>query len=118
MTEKSGPSTLLTILVALAVLVPLLGMLVMMPVVGMWSAGHMPNGGMWDGRGTSWLWLASWLVVVALVAGGGYLLYRAVSQSDDDQVDPALEGVRLAYARGELTDEEFEQRRERLEREE
>ena len=29
-------------------------------------------------------------------------------------MDPALEAVRMAYARGELTDEEFGQRRERL----
>jgi putative membrane protein len=31
--------------------------------------------------------------------------------------DPAIEELRHAYARGDLTDEEYESRRERLERE-
>jgi putative membrane protein len=32
--------------------------------------------------------------------------------------DPALEELRMAYARGDLSEEEFEERRERLRQEE
>jgi len=41
-------------------------------------------------------------------------LYRAIAGSDDS--DRALEELRLAYARGEMSDEEYEQRRDALER--
>lgn len=91
--------------------------------VGMMGFGPMMGGmwgdGMWGG-GT----MPGWMFVVGIVmqllfitalVGGGYLIYRAVAGSDRDS-DPAVEELRLAYARGELTDEEYEQRREALER--
>lgn len=59
------------------------------------------------------LWVAALLAV-------GYLLYRAVTSGGGrdgrggDRADPALEELRLAYARGEVNDEEYERRRERL----
>jgi len=49
--------------------------------------------------------------------GGGYLVFRRMSETQTSQ-DPAMEELRTAYARGDLTDEEFEARRERLERSE
>lgn len=122
MADETNLSGVVILVVALVVLVPLIGMGVMMLMFGLWGGGHMWNGGMWNGgmwngTGAQWLWLVSWLVVLALLVGGGYLLYRAVNRSDGKRVDPALEELRLAYARGELSDEEFERRRERLERE-
>ena len=52
---------------------------------------------------------------LSALVGGAYLLYQAITGSESDS-DQALEELRLAYARGELTDEEYEQRREALER--
>jgi putative membrane protein len=74
--------------------------------------------GMWrDGPG-SWVVIAGivmqFLFLAALVVAG-YLVYRGVVQSSDS-TDRALDELRVAYARGELSDEEYENRRERLER--
>ena len=117
MADETNVSTIALLVLALVMLVPLVGMVAMTPIIGLWGGEHMWNGGMRNGAGTPWLWLVMWLAVLAVVAGGGYLLYRAVGRSEGESADPALEELRLAYARGELTDEEFEQRRERLERE-
>ena len=104
-----------------------IGVLVVLPMVfmgfGMMGFGPM-MGGMWGhgtwGGGTTpgWVPLVGvllQLLFVAAIIGAGYLLYRAVVGSSDGS-DGALEELRLAYARGELSDEEYEQRRETLER--
>ncbi|WP_415380515.1 SHOCT domain-containing protein [Halosimplex sp. TS25] len=79
---------------------------------GMWS------GGMWGGGTMSgWMFIVGIVMqalFLAFIVGGGYLIYRTV-MSDSSDADQALEELRLAYARGELTDEEYEQRREALE---
>lgn len=103
--------------VAVIVLVPVLMMLFMMPMMGLWGWGHMADGGMWGAGGGTWLWPIVWLVGLAVIAGLGYLFYRSVGRSADDVSDPAIEELRTAYARGDLTDDEFEERRERLKRE-
>ena len=103
-----------------------IGALVVLPMAfmgfGMMGVGPM-MGGMW-GHGWGGTAAPSWLPLVAVllqllfvaaIVGAGYLLYRAVAGSDGDG-DPALEELRLAYARGEMSDEEYEQRREALER--
>lgn len=41
--------------------------------------------------------------------------YRTMTRADGDEAGAALEELRRAYARGEFSDEEFENRRERLE---
>lgn len=74
---------------------------------GMWGGGAAPG----------WLPLVAvllQLLFVAAVVGGGYLVYRAIAGGDD--TDRALEELRVAYARGELSDEEYERRRDALER--
>lgn len=85
--------------------------------------GPMAGGPMMDGTGgtaaggTLWAAVAVlWrLLVLAAVAGGGYLLYRAVAgPTAGAGEDPALEELRDAYARGDLTEEEYDRRRERL----
>ncbi|MBB6646926.1 SHOCT domain-containing protein [Halobellus ruber] len=105
----------LLIIVAVVLLVPFLLMAIMMPAMGMWGWGHMGDVGMWGGAG--WMWLLMWLIVLAVVLGLGYLLYRGIRRTDGRSEDVALEELRVAYARGELSDEEFETRRERLQRE-
>lgn len=78
---------------------------------GMWS------GGMWGAGGASgWMLggVVMQLLALAIVVGGIVLGYRAVT-AQDDAADPALAELRAAYARGDLSDEEYERRRERLE---
>lgn len=100
----------LTVL-AFVVLAPILMMILIMPMFGMWG-GMMGcfNGGavspVW-GFGMSLLWLV-------VLLGGGYLVYRGLVRSGAVPSDTAIEELRLAYARGDLTDEEFEDRREKL----
>lgn len=99
----------------------LLGLLVLLPVFAM-GFGMMGSGwqhGMWGGTdgASGWplvLGVGMQLLAFAIVVGGGYLAYRALS-GDAESADPALEELRMAYARGDLSDEEFERRRERLE---
>ena len=112
----------LLIVVAVIVLLPFLMMALTIPMMGMWGGGMMSggmmDGGMWGGStmGGTWFgWLIAWLLPLVIVVGVGYLLYRGITRGEDRESDPAIEELRSAYARGELTDEEFEKRRERLE---
>ena len=103
----------LLIIVALVLLAPLLMMVFMMPMMGMMGggAGGVPN----TGAGMSPLWSIGMMLLFLLVLLGiGYLIYRAFSRRSLSSNDPALEELRLTYARGELSQEEFEQRREVL----
>jgi putative membrane protein len=83
---------------------------------GAW--GPMSGGSMTDGASGAW-WAAvavlGRLLVLAAVVGGGYLLYRAITgATPGTDEDPALEELRAAYARGDLTEAEYDRRRERL----
>jgi len=80
---------------------------------GMWGSG------MW-GNGTipSWVFtigIVTQILFLTALVGSGYLIYRTLAGSEHDS-DQVLNELRLAYARGELTDDEYEQRREALER--
>ncbi|USZ72636.1 SHOCT domain-containing protein [Natronosalvus halobius] len=112
MTSSDAVRSLL-ILLAILVLVPFVAMAIFWPAMGMWGGGHMGSGP-WDGTGMPWSWLAMWALLLAIVVASGYLLYRALT-SRGGETDPALEELRLAYARGNLSEEEFETRRTRLE---
>ena len=106
----------LLLVVALVVLLPLLLMLLVWPTMGMWGGGHMWDTGATNGVGPMLSWLVIWLPLVLVALGGAYLLYRVTTPSERSDSDPALEELRLAYARGDLSDEEFERRQERLRR--
>ncbi|WP_255171540.1 SHOCT domain-containing protein [Natrononativus amylolyticus] len=114
-TEDAVVRTVL-IVVAVILLLPLLMMLFMLPMLGVFGWGHMWNGGTPNGMGGWWLLLVLWLLTLAVLLGGGYALYRSSAGRPDREGDPALEELRLAYARGDLSDEEFDERRARLER--
>jgi len=104
-----------------------LGALLILPVLfmGFGMMGFSPMmGGMWgghmwgDGTVPGWMALVGLLMqmlFIAAIVGVGYLIYRAMTDSDGS-TDQALEELRLAYARGDLTDEEYEQRKNALER--
>lgn len=53
------------------------------------------------------------LVFLLVVLGGGYFILQRPSEERAAQ-DPAMEELRAAYARGDLSEEEFEERRRRL----
>jgi putative membrane protein len=106
------------------IVLAVLGILVLLPLLLM-GTGMMGFGSM---MGWNHMWnnvaMPGWIFVFVIVLqflflgaiiGAGYLLYRGITASGHE-TDPALEELRLAYARGELDDEEYEQRRDALER--
>ena len=112
MTSNDGLIRIGLIVVATILLIPLLMMLFMLPIMGL---GHLWY---WNGTaGSLWPLLVIGLVCLVIILVIIYLLYRAIIGLQRDRSDAALEELRQAYARGELTDEEFEERRERLQRE-
>ena len=107
----------------------ILAVLIVVPVLtmgmGVMGVGPMMGGawdhGMWGGAETVPTWLlvvgvGMQLLFLAVLFGVGYLVYKALTQRSGS-TDPALEALRTAYARGEMSDEEYERRRERLESE-
>ena len=114
--------TLVLLLVAAVILWPLLTMGLGGGMMGTgMMGGGMWGGHMWSDGGVSGWWLLVGLLgrVLSLlvVVGVGYLIYRALTESDGG-TDEAMDELRLAYARGDIDDEEYERRRETLERDE
>ncbi|UHH26899.1 SHOCT domain-containing protein [Halobacterium noricense] len=102
----------------------ILGAIIVLPLLtmGMGFGGMMGYGGMMGGYGTTSGWwplvgMLVQLVFLLLLLGGGYLVFRRVTASQSSR-DPAMEELRMAYARGDLTEEEFEARRNKLQRSE
>ncbi|SDM18449.1 putative membrane protein [Halogranum gelatinilyticum] len=114
MTQNETLTRTLLLVVAAIILLPILSMAFMMPMMGMWGWGHMADTGMWGVGGGSWVWVMMWVIPLVLIGGLGYLFYRSLSGVVDESTDPALEELRIAYARGDISDEEFERRRQRL----
>ncbi|WP_435158463.1 SHOCT domain-containing protein [Haladaptatus sp. DFWS20] len=113
--ETTEDKLLRTVLIVLGVIVlfPLLLMAFAMPMMGMmgwWGTGMF-------GRGISPLWgFGMMLVWLLVLVATGYFFYRGLVGRGDTArtVDPALEELRTAFARGEISEEEFEVRREKL----
>lgn len=112
-TSRQSDSTLRIVVIVLAtiVLAPMFMMLLAFPMFGMWGGMMGGFGGtevtpMW-GVGMALVWL-----IVLLT--GGYLVYRWLSSEAAAPTDPALDELRLVYARGDLSAEEFEERRANL----
>jgi len=88
---------------------------------GEWAGHHADDGHGWmaDG-GASWSWmLAGGVIWTLLVVGVAMVLFgqfrsNGTGAGTDGQGDPALEALRVAYARGEVEEAEFERRRQRL----
>lgn len=121
MPDKTDDTRLVTIVLVMIgafVLFPMFfmgfGMMGVGPMMGGTWGGHMWG----DGTMPGWMFVVGiviQLLFLAVLLGGGYLAYRAITGDASDS-DRALEELRLTYARGELTDEEYEQRREALDR--
>lgn len=73
-----------------------------------------------DSRGSLSTWPLVWILILGvLVVGAVYLVTRWLpaherGEGDPDDPDRAMAVLRERYARGEVTDEEFEERRKRL----
>jgi len=119
MPENTTDSSLVAIVLVLAALVVLPALVMGSGMMGFGSMMGAWEHGMWGGGAMpGWMLLVGvlmQLLFLAAIVGAGYLLYRAAAGSDGDD-DRALEELRVAYARGELSDEEYEQRRDALER--
>ncbi len=117
MTERPSESgrswlRLLLILIAVLLALPIVLMLLLLPM-GMMGWGGGPGSGMIL---SPLLAIGMLGVFFIILLGGGVVLYRAVTEGSLSGTDRALEELRLSYARGELSQEEFEQRRNDLER--
>ncbi|EMA61371.1 SHOCT domain-containing protein [Halorubrum lipolyticum] len=116
--DRLDTTTVLLLILGAVILLPLLTM--GMGFGGMMGYGGATGyGGMMGQYGTTGGWWPLVGMLVPLVSllvliGGGYLLVRRASETQTPH-NPAMEELRLAYARGDLTDEEFETRREKLE---
>lgn len=74
--------------------------------------GNSWNGGGW-GWGFGFLWPLLWLLV--LIASIGIIVHLLTRHNDDStNGDQALEVLRRRYARGEIEEDEFEERASRL----
>ena len=108
--------------VALAIVVALISIPTFGMGIGTMGSGSTMGGtwshGMWGAGGASgWMLvvgLGMQFLFVALVVGVAYLGYRAVTGQAESS-DPAIEELRMAYARGDLNEEEYERRKARLE---
>jgi len=95
------------------------GAVLLVPVIGVASAqpgGGM--GGMGSGMGGFGWWPLLWSLVllsVVILVASGVLGYGRSSNDGENETDEALATLRTRYANGELSDEEFEDRRRRLE---
>lgn len=79
---------------------------------GSYGGGGMMGGGWGLFGGTMGLWGLLWMGL--LIAIPAYLLYTFLSRGRDERADPPLTVLRERYARGELSEAEFDRRRERL----
>lgn len=102
------------------VLLLILGTIFVLPLLmmGLGFGGMMGYAGMmgqYGGTGGWWLFAGMLvpLIFLLVLLGGGYLVFQRGAGSRTAQ-DPAMQELRTAYARGELSEEEFEERRRRL----
>lgn len=120
MTTTSSDTRIVTVVLAALALFVLLPLLFvgggLMGYVGVGPMMSTSGGMVTSGTAPGWLFVVSAVMqlVFLVVVGGVYLVSRALTGGDEDD---ALAEVRLAYARGDLDDDEYERRRAVLERE-
>lgn len=104
-------TTIILLVLTVVIILPLL-------TLGMRFGGMMGYDGMMGRYGTTNLWwpligMLAQLIILFLLLGAVYLIFSRLTKQQASR-DPALEELRLAYARGDISDEEFETRREKL----
>ncbi|WP_435158575.1 SHOCT domain-containing protein [Haladaptatus sp. DFWS20] len=110
---EDGPLRIGLIVLAIILLSPMLMMVFAMPMMGMMGWW---GGGMFGGRFSPLWGIGMLLVWLVIIVGIGYFFYRGLvgRGTTGHTGDPALEELRTAYARGELSEEEYVERHERL----
>lgn len=106
--DSSGLRTISTV-VAVLLAIPLFAMGVVMPLMAVTHGGQIMGG-------AGGLQILVPLIPLTLLSVLAYVLYVYTGPSNESRrrTDSTLEELRSAYARGELSDEEFENRRDRL----
>jgi putative membrane protein len=98
----------LALLIAILIFVPLLLVLFileLLDVVLIWIVTRTT-------RSLPIVWaFALMFLLLVVVLGMGYMFSKSVESVAMSRPDPALEELRIAYARGEITREEFRERR-------
>ena len=98
----------LALLIAILIFVPLLLVLFvleLLDVVLIWVVTRTT-------RSLPIVWaFALMFLLLVVVLGMGYMFSKSVESVAMSRPDPALEELRIAYARGEITREEFRERR-------
>ena len=105
---------------ASTILVVVLGTIILLPLFTMGFCGTVGYGGMmglYGSIGGGWSIVLVPIIFLLVLLGGGYLVLRRLAEPKPGD-NTAIEELRIAHARGDLTDEEFETRREKLERSE
>ena len=103
-----------------------LAVLVFLPALfmggGMMGYGGGMMGPMYGTDAPGWMLFVGalgQLLLFAVVVGLGYLGYKALTETGaGTETDAAMEELRAAYARGDIDDDEFDRRKERLQRDE
>lgn len=111
--EQSPWLRVLISIVVVVLLAPILVMGVMMLMMGLMGGWAGGTTGSVVGM-SPLLGVGMMLLFLLVLLGAGSLVYRALTRGSSAVDDPALEELRFAYARGELSREEFEQRQEHL----
>ncbi|MDS0301311.1 SHOCT domain-containing protein [Halogeometricum sp. S1BR25-6] len=115
MAEPSNRDWVTILIVVLAVLIlwPVL-MMLGFGGIGMGYGGYGGMmGGLYGSGGSGWVGLGIQLLFLLAILGGGYFVVRRLLNQHDSH-DAAREELRRAYARGDLSDEEFETRQSKL----
>lgn len=105
-TDSESLLKLVIVIAAVVILAPAILMLLMVPLAGGMMMSVPRTGGF------AFVGLLMMLVVPLLLIAAIVILYR--QWRDRDREDEALRELRLAFARGEIDREEFEERREAL----
>ena len=99
----------------------IVGVLVVLPIIfgliwGGWQGGGwgMMGPGMMGGFGFGWMWLMPifWIVILGLIIWAVIAAVRGASQSGGSE--SALELLKKRYARGEISKEEYEEKKKEL----
>lgn len=106
--DSSGVGTLTTV-VAVFLAIPLFMIGIAMLLMAFMGGGHMMGG-------SNSLQILMPLIPFTILGTIAHILYAYTRDSDKQrqETDRTLEELRSAYARGELSNEEFEHRRNRL----
>lgn len=94
------------LLVVFILLAPMLLMFTVIPAMGPeWMNG---------GHGMTGWWFGSILILLFLLIAVGLIFYYILIGDETSSDDVAIEELKVAYARGDINDEEYEKRYERL----